>query len=666
MANLRFPAYPLITVDPYFNIWSSADTLTDDVPRHWTGRRHSMTGMVCVDGVWHRFMGKLMPDNLHYYREEDAMDQLSVEVSPLITTYVFACDEIELTVKFFTPLLMDDLKIMSRPISYVDYKISARDGKDHKIEFYYDTSAEIAVNDPSQAVTYALYENGASCGRGDKDILGRSGDDLRIEWGYLHLYSKDHTSSVVTKEKEHTRYRNFRNSVAEITDLAGEIPVCDGWRALALREEYDLSADGCVENFLCIGYDDLYSIQYFGKNIKGYWTKDGETFADVAKLALEQHDDLLARCEAFDAELMKKAAPHGEKYCDILCAVYRQVISAHKLTWDGESFQFLSKENFSNGCIGTVDVTYPSIPLFLLYRPELIFGMLDPIFIYANSEAWPYRYAPHDVGQYPLANGQVYGMTQKYFDRNPDPEAYQMPVEECGNMLLCVAAACHALKDTSYAEKNADTLQQWVDYLLEKGLDPENQLCTDDFAGHLAHNVNLSAKAIMGIAAWGMLKGMMGKAEDEAKYIAIARDLAKQWKEKAWDEENNCYRLAFDQPATWSIKYNLVWDKLFGLDIFDKDIFETEINSYLGRINRYGLPLDCRRDYTKSDWQMWSTVLTDNKEYEKAIIDAMWTCLDEIRERVPFSDWYNTSTPHMVGFQNRTVQAGLFINLLKD
>jgi len=663
--KLRAPAYPLVTVDPYFNIWSSANILTDDVPRHWTGRRHSMTGMICIDGEWMRFMGKLMPDNLHYYRECDAMEQLDVEVTPLMTKYTFSCNEILLKVRFFTPLLMDDLKIMSRPVSYVDYEITSNDGKDHKIEFYYDASAEIAVDDPSQAVRYSLYENGASCGRGEQDILGRSGDDLRIEWGYLHLFSKDHKASVVTKEKEHTRYRNFKNSVAEIQDLDREITVSDGWCALALRKEYDLSADGCIKNFICLGYDDLYSIQYFGKNIKGYWTKDGESFSDICKLAMDQYEELRARCEAFDRDLMAKAAPHGEKYCDILAMVYRQVISAHKLTWDGESFQFLSKENFSNGCIGTVDVTYPSIPLFLLYRPELICGMLDPVFKYANSDAWPYKYAPHDVGQYPLANGQVYGMTKRYLEKNPDPEYMQMPIEECGNMLLCVAALCNAMNDTSYAKKNSAILQQWVDYLMEKGLDPENQLCTDDFAGHLAHNANLSVKAIMGIAAWGMLLNKMGKTEEGEKYLSEARDLAKQWKEKAYDAKTGYYRLAFDQPETWSVKYNLVWDKLFGLDIFDKDIFETEVSGYLTRINRYGLPLDCRKDYTKSDWQMWSTVLTENKEYEQAIIDAMWTCMDEIRERVPFSDWYNTSTPHMVGFQNRTVQGGLFINLLK-
>ncbi len=658
--KLRPTAIPLVTVDPYFNIWSNTDVLTDDVTRHWTGRRHSLFGMITVDGVSYRFLGKRYPDNLTQIREEDAMEQTSCDVSPLITKYTFTCAEIDLSVRFFTPLLMDDLKIMSRPVSYIDYKVASKDGKNHKITVSFDACSEVAVDDPSQAVDYEVYDNGAMCGRGNKDVLGRSGDNLRIEWGYFHLFSKDHKASAVKKNPNpSTDYRRFQPVFPMEEPQGKDLVVRDGWLSLVLEKDYDLLADGSVKNFVCLGYDDLYSIQYFGKNIKGYWTKDGETFADIQKLALEQYEELLSRCEAFDKDLLAKAAPHGEKYCDILSLVYRQVIAAHKLTWDGESFQFLSKENFSNGCICTVDVTYPSIPLFLLYRPELVCGMLDPIFAFAKTSDWPYEFAPHDLGQYPLANRQRYGMNK------PNPEEYQMPVEECGNMVLCVAAVCYARKEASYAQKNYLLLQQWVDYLVKKGLDPENQLCTDDFAGHLAHNANLSVKAIMGIASWGMLLDMMGKKAEGETYIEKARSLAKQWKEKAYDAETGCYRLAFDQPGTWSIKYNLVWDKLFGLHIFDEDVFETEINTYLNRINPYGLPLDSRSDYTKSDWQMWSTVLTDNKEYEIAITDAMWNSMNEMKERVPFSDWYNTSTPHMVGFQNRTVQGGLFINLLK-
>lgn len=309
-------------------------------------------------------------------------------------------------------------------------------------------------------------------------------------------------------------------------------------------------------------------------------------------------------------------------------------------------------------CAATVDVTYPSIPLFLIYNPDLVEYMLNPIFKMISEGDWRFKYAPHDVGQYPLLNGQVYGESSGELQ-----ESNQMPVEECGNMLLCVAAVCRAKKDTSYAEKHFDLLKQWADYLTEYGYNPENQLCTDDFAGHLAHNCNLSVKAIAGIAAWGMVLNMMNKKDEAEGYTKKARELAEAWKNDAFD--GNFYRLAFDQKNSWSIKYNLVWDKLFGMNIFDEDIFKKEVAYYKTKINRYGLPLDSRSDYTKSDWQMWSTVLTDDKEYTDAIVSAMMNMLAEAPVRAPFGDWYYSSTARQREFQNRTVQGGLFINMLK-
>ena len=664
MSNFRAPAVPLITVDPYFNIWSFADRLYDDPSRHWTGRRNAMTGLLKIDGTWRRFLGRVAADNLDYIREPDEIPQTGLELTPLITKYTFACQEVSLTVRFFTPLLMDDLKLLSRPVSYVSYEIRSLDGKTHEVEFYFDISAEAAVNEPSQKVSFTCGEHACSCGRGEKDVLSRSGDNLRIEWGFLHLFSRDHNASLMDDSSKKKMVR--RRSPEDLSWMPdGETEVDQCWPCLTLRKTYQVSPLTAAENFLCIGYDDLYSIEYFHCPIRGYWTRDGETFADICGRALQEYEEILSRCEVFDRELLARAAKHGEKYCDIISLAYRQTIGAHKLTWDGEELQFFSKECFSNGCIGTVDVTYPSIPLFLLYNPDLICGMLNPVFRYAAGGDWPFPFAPHDVGQYPLANGQVYGMKSRHRAQGTVVD-FQMPVEECGNMILCVAALCRAKGDASYAKKHFNLLQQWVDYLMQKGLDPENQLCTDDFAGHLAHNANLSVKAIMAIASWGMLLGMLGDRTGESRYVEEARRLAVQWQEKAFDADTGCYRLAFDQPGTWSIKYNLVWDRLFGLEIFPREVFHSEVQSYQRRINAYGLPLDSRSDYTKSDWQMWSTVLTDDAAYEKAIIDAMWSMLNDTRDRVPFTDWYYTLSPDMVNFQNRTVQGGLFLNLIYD
>ena len=313
---------------------------------------------------------------------------------------------------------------------------------------------------------------------------------------------------------------------------------------------------------------------------------------------------------------------------------------------------FFSKECYSNGCIATLDVTYPSIPLFLLFNPELVKGMLRPIVREAKSERWVYPYAPHDCGQYPLATGQVYSAHHGILS-----EDEQMPVEECGNFILTVAAICRAEGSNAFAEENRELMEKWAEYLIEYGYNPENQLCTDDFAGHFAHNCNLSLKAIAALAAYGKLTG-------NTRYTDIANDMARRFEIEAADEKAT--RLAFDREGTWSLKYNLVWDRLLGLGLFSDEFYAREIALYKEKMNEYGVPLDNRKKYTKLDWEAWTTVLTDDKEYRDGIYACIAKMVSETQQRVPITDWYDTETSFQVGFQNRTVLGGFYINMLKD
>lgn len=275
---------------------------------------------------------------------------------------------------------------------------------------------------------------------------------------------------------------------------------------------------------------------------------------------------------------------------------------------------------------------------------------MNHIFYYSESGKWTKSFPAHDVGTYPLANGQTYGG--------------DMPVEESGNMLVLTAAVAAMEGNAKYAEKHWDVLTTWTDYLTEYGLDPDNQLCTDDFAGHFAHNVNLSVKAIMGVASYGYMADMLGKKDIAEKYTAKAKEMAQEWVKMADDGDH--YRLTFDKPGTWSQKYNLVWDKLLNLGIFPSEVAQKEIAYYLSKQNKYGLPLDNRETYTKTDWIIWTATLAQDQATFQKFISPIHLFMNETVDRVPMSDWVFTDKPNQRGFQARSVVGGYYIKMLDD
>ena len=152
-------------------------------------------------------------------------------------------------------------------------------------------------------------------------------------------------------------------------------------------------------------------------------------------------------------------------------------------------------------------------------------------------------------------------------------------------------------------------------------MDPENQLSTDDFAGHLAHNTNLSIKAIEALGAFVQIARGVGDTKLADRYEGIVRKLPAQWEKMALDGDH--YKLAFDQPGTWSQKYNLVWDDLLDLHLFPKKVMETEWAFYGKQMQRYGLPLDNRKAFTKLDWEIWTATLAPKPEQFNDLINRL-------------------------------------------
>jgi len=653
---LRPPAVPLVAHDPYFSIWSPGDKLTDVDTTHWTGKPHRLTSLVRIDGKAFRVMGK-EPANV------PALPQTNLEVLPTRTIYTFEGEGVRLTLTFMTPALPDDLEVLSRPVTYVTYEFKAADRKTHNVDFYIDATAELAINISNQEVTCSAESAdeifAAKIGSKDQPMLSKKGDDLRIDWGYLYL--------AATKAWIETRWVSDRGQLQQAYvrtefDKRGFIPsspaIGDSTAAAFAFRCGEVTSQP-ISRWLMLAYDDEYSIQYMKKNLRPYWRRNGDDAAALLKKAAADYESLKKRCEQFDAELMadlRKAG--GEKYARLAALAYRQCFAAGKFVADanGKPISFC-KENHSNGCIGTSDVFYPMAPQFLLFGPTLAKSFLVPFMNYAASERWKFPFAPHDLGTYPHANGQVYGGGER-------TEENQMPVEESGNLLILMAAVAEMEGHADFAGLYWKQLEQWAEYLKAKGFDPENQLCTDDFAGHLAHNVNLSVKAICGLGSFAKLCELRGDKAKADEYWKLAREFAQRWVREADDGEK--FRLAFDRPGTWSQKYNLMWDRILGLNLFPAEVARKEMDYYLKHQNKYGLPLDNRKDYTKLDWITWTATLTQNRADFGALINPVYDFLNATPDRSPMTDWYETKTAKKVGFTARPVVGGVFAQMLYD
>jgi hypothetical protein len=654
-APFRPPAVPLVAVDPYLSIWSEADHLTDDVTRHWTHQPHALISLIRVDGNTSRLMGDEP-------KSTPAMPQTGLEVTPTRSIYQFQDSKVRVTMTFMTPALPDDLEVFSWPLSYITWTVQSLDGTPHEVSIYDSTSSAIAVNKTDEKVACGREKSGAlirpltllHAGTEAQPVLGSSGDDHRIDWGYVYAAARAGQADSAIGGQDALLQGFVRDGeIPAQDDSRLPRPVTDEEPALAFLFHLGQVKAKPVTRQVILAYDEIYSVNYFGTKLRPYWRRKGATPATLLREAEKEFSSVEKRCVEFDRELTEDLTrAGGVRYARLCALAYRQCVAACGLAADpNQQPLFFTKENTSGGDIATVDVFYPMDPVWILLSPTLAKCTLAPVLSYAASWHWKFPNAPHDLGTYPLAPGR-------------DDGGEGMPVEESGNMLILCDAICQGNNSAAFVAPWWPQLTQWAKYLEQYGLDPEDQLCTDDFMGHLAHNANLSVKAILALAAYGDMCQRRGDAGGAARYVQLAKADAAHWMKAADDGDHS--RLAFDKPGTWSQKYNLVWDRILGLNVFPPEAARVEVAYYKKMLELYGLPLDSRTKLTKTDWSVWSATLAENDADFKALISPIYDYMNQTTKREALADSYITTNLDNTGMHARPVVGGLFIKLLTD
>jgi len=676
------PAYPLFVKDPYFSLWTPSEEINGTEVMFWNGSRKRTFGFVAVGDRTYSFLG-----NFH---GAERLNVIDVRLTAFSTEFDFECEDFGMTVRFISPLPPCDLEMLACPVCHLEYNIKFKNPPQGKVcvglslsdDHCCDTGSRNMI--PHAGICGGIIKrnkkNAAWFGLRKQAPLSVVGDGCSADWGYFYVEGSD------------AYYHTWNDFGAVMKDDAsGYIPKDDGDKFITAVDRHALGQKE-YSGVLNIAFDDIVSINYFGDFLRGYFFEGGKTFFDALDYAENNFNKAKAIDKRYTDEIIKASAPYGDAHKSLLFASLRQSVAAHKLVRDKKGrIQFLSKECHSNGCIATVDVSYPSIPLYLLYNSELVRGMLESVLDFAKMPVWEYDFAPHDAGTYPTCSGQAYGMNPAdiisadiyphgkvqgtFYPVYQYPAGHkiykhedQMPVEECANMLI-MSALYHkhsTVKDkTEFLKNNYDLFKQWVEYLIKFGKIPEHQLCTDDFAGRMAKNVNLSIKASVGIAAFGYIAGILKEDKDEKKALEQAKAHAGFIVDKFKEAKHT--PLAFDMDKeSFSLKYNLAADIMLDSKLYPQEFLDREINTYKKMQNTYGVPLDSRKDYTKCDWILWTAALATDKKDSASLLTPIEKFLRETPNRVPFSDWYDTKNARQCNFQNRTVQGAMFILLLKN
>ncbi|KZP32941.1 DUF1793-domain-containing protein [Athelia psychrophila] len=664
---------PLAVRSPYLSAWLpqyNGAALNDVWPEFWAGATLGWVGYVNVDGTVYSWLGA--PNTTGTTKA----NQTSMTFTSTQSTFVLTAGPVDLTVNFLSPVDATDLVKQSLPFSYLAVSAAANDGAAHAVKLYTDISAEWVSGDASLTTNWTTTTGDIITHQAQLEspsIFGEVNDQTQYGTTYYSTSSSNGTT-YQTGQDQVVRAQFISNGTLGNTLDTNFRAINDDWPVFGFAKDLGNVTDATDAAVFSIGLVRDPAIQYIiadgviQDRSLCFWSAY-KTVADAISDFLGGYSAALSTANTFDAKVQSDASAISDDYAAIVALSIRQAMGGIELTisknsdgsWNTNDTLVFLKEISSDGNINTVDVIFPSWPALLYTNPLLGKYLLTGLFAYQATGQYPNAWSAHDLGaHYPNATGENAGTDEA------------MPVEECGNMLIMTLSYAQKTGDLSLLTTYKSLLDQWTQYLISDSLIPAGQLSTDDFAGVLANQTNLAIKGIVGIGAMAQIANLTGDTATATNYSGIAAKYMTEFQTLASSGADHL-TLSYNNDSSWGLTYNMFGDKLLGLNLFPDSLYESQTAWYSTVMTPYGVPLDTRHTYTKSDWQMWTAAIMTNTTVRDEFISGLYHFAQDGASNLPFADWYETSngtvenivsTGEIEGFRARPVAGGHLALLL--
>ncbi|CAG8400235.1 unnamed protein product [Penicillium salamii] len=659
----RPPAIPLAVRSPYLSTWLDAGSdggnggyLAGQWPVFWQNQVTGWAGMIRVDGDVYTWMG--LPGT-------KTVNQIAYEYTSTKSIFTMHVDnKLEMNITFLSPITPEDFKRQSLVFSYLNVEVSSLDDQDYDVQVYADISAEWVSGDRNAV---AEWDYGTTDGVAYHKVyrqtqLAFSEKNEQGEWGYWY-WATDASPGMTHQSGSGGDVRSQFSNNGKLANKGDTNfrAIQEDWPVFGFSSDLGSVGSSPVSTLFSLGLAQDQAAQYEGAQSYGpvpsLWKSYFDT--ELAALAFFHHD--YSESTIFSTEFDEKVARDsiataGQDYLTITSLSARQAFGATQLCGTQEKTYLFLKEISSDGNMNTVDVVFPAYPIFLYSNPALLRLVLDPLFENQEAGKYPNDYSMHDMGSsYPNATGHSDGSDEK------------MPLEECGDMLIMTLAYSQKSGDTDYLKLHYNLLKKWTSYLVADSLYPANQISTDDFAGSLANQTNLALKGMIGIQAMAVIANKTGHPDDAANFTSIAHDYITQWQELAIAKDANPPHttLSYGDTDSHGLLYNLFADAQLGLGLVPQSVYQMQSNFYPTVANKYGVPLDTRHAYTKSDWECFAAAIA-SVDTRNMFLKDLATWINETPTNRPLTDLYDTESGNYPQntFVARPVMGGSFAPLL--